>query len=249
MRKVGLPRRPWRGRGFEVTGKIQDIEEYYESIWAKRSDIESVVTKGGDDNDFAKGRNLHPAFLFRLEDDEIINNIKKVQDDLSSFGFYDPFPKEYLHITVKVLGFINEPKVYSNDYTMDELGMIAKQASDVLSSFTRFDITLYGVNLVPLVSFLQVKDDGAFGQLNNAVLEISNVRKREHRDFPNFMPHISISRFNSLGDMGQLAKYIKERGYRDKVFGTTQVKVIELVMVHMEGEYPAFETVERYDLW
>ena len=194
-------------------GGIENIEEYYENIWARRFDIKSVITKGGTDNDFTKGRSLHPAFLFRLYDEELMDSIKEVQDDLSSFEFYDPFPREYLHITIKVLGFINEPKTYADDYTMDEVVQIAENAIDAFSSFKKFDITLYGVNIVPLVSFLQVKDDGAFGQLNNATLGIPNVRKRENRDHPNFMPHVSISRFSSSEDMGPLAGSIEEKGY------------------------------------
>ena len=247
MKREDRPGRPWNGWVFELID-MMNINEYYEKLWARRFDIQSEITRGGVNNDFAKGRRLHPAFLFRLEDESIVNKIVEVQTDLGGFDFFDPFPKEYLHITIKVLGFINEPKVYSNDLTRGEVDAIAEHASDAFSSFSRFDITLYGINLVPLVSFIQVKDDGIFGQLNNSVLKIPDVKKREHRDFPNFMPHMTISRFNSREDMSQLAGAIENNRYRDKIFGTTEVRTVELVIVHLDGDYPVFETVERYDL-
>ena len=222
---------------------MKNTINYYDDLWGQRHDIQPTII----DKTWSKGRMKHLAFLYRVTDVEIIQNVQNIQNDLSQYSCYDPFPLEYMHITVKVLGFLNNAKEYEDDISDNELDDIMKRAEAAFSCFEKFDITIGGMNLVPQVAFAQVLDNDITEQLNKAVLDIPGVKKREGRDFPDLMPHMTMGQFKSTEDFNELIKAI-EMNYRDHEFGTASIDKIELVLVHLEDEYPLLETIKSYGL-
>lgn len=222
---------------------IENISEYYDMLWSQRKKFQSKII----DKNWSKGRMEHLAFLARIEGNAILQKIKKVQDDLSRNICYKPFPTDYMHITVKVLGFLSEKKEHPDDYTSRELADVMERAKDAFSPFDKFTIEIGPVNIVPQCTFAQIQDYGIFAELNKIVLEIPGVMKRESRDYPNFMPHMSMGHFKSRDDFGELIKAI-ELNYRGFEFGTTILERIDLVIVHLEGNHPVLETIKSYPL-
>ena len=57
----------------------------------------------------------------RVKDEKIVNHIQKVQNELTRFECIEIFPEEYLHITVKELGFLVKEKKHPDEITQEEL--------------------------------------------------------------------------------------------------------------------------------
>jgi len=169
----------------------RDDDKFVE-VWRSRRRIRPKIEKNWVDSEWAKGRSQYLTFLIRIRDEKIAKRIVEIQNKLSAVPCVDPFPKEYLHITVKGCGFLAESKIYEDDILIENSQKIISQAKEVLRAFDKFNAFLSKLTLSSDVVFIEVHDGGKSGELNKGlqtILEIKNMRF----DHPNFLPHISQS--------------------------------------------------------
>ena len=148
------------------------------------------------DNDWAKGRNQFLAFLIRIKDEKLIEKIVEIQDKLSTIPCVDPFPKDYLHITVKGCGFPAESEIHEDDVLIQNLQGIVSQAKEVLQAYHKFSVLLPRLNIFSEVVFIEVHDEGKIGELNKGLQAVPEIKKMK-TDYPILLPHISIAQFQN----------------------------------------------------
>ena len=224
------------------------IYSKFVDAWKGRNQIQpKIVEKNWIDSysEWAKGRNQYLTFLIRVRDEKIVKKIVEIQNKLSAIPCVDPFPKEYLHITVKECGFLAESEEYEDNVLTENIGRIITQAQEILQAHSRFKVLLSRPNIFQDVAFIEIHDKGRIGAINKQLQSIQEIRKIEY-DYLNFLPHISISQFQNRQQFSKLIRYLEKS--RETEFGELTVNYIELVNAHLSGKYPILKTIHAFKL-
>jgi len=220
-------------------------ESRFADIWRERNKIQPEIMKDWLDNDWAKGRNQYLAFLKKIKDEKLIGKIIKIQDKLSTIPCVDPFPKDYLHITVKGCGFPVESEIYEDDILIENVQKIVSQAKEIFQAFHKFNVLLPKLNIFSEVVLIEVHDEGKIGELNKGLQAITEIKKMKF-DYPILLPHISIAQFQNNQEFTRLISYLEE--LREIEFGELTVNYIDLVNAHLSGRYPTLKTIHTFRL-
>jgi len=220
-------------------------ESRFADIWRERNRIQPEIMKDWVDNDWAKGRNQFLTFLIKIKDEKLIGKIIKIQDKLSTIPCVDPFPKDYLHITVKGCGFPVESEMYEDDIPIGSLQKIVTEAKEVFQAFHKFNVLLPKLNIFSEVVLIEVHDEGKIGELNKGLQAIPEIKKMKF-DYPILLPHISIAQFQNNQEFTRLISYLEE--LREIEFGELTVNYIDLVNAHLSGRYPTLKTIQAFRL-
>ncbi|MFH0816690.1 MAG: 2'-5' RNA ligase family protein [Methanobacteriota archaeon] len=222
------------------------VKEKLEEFWSVRRSLQPNTRTFRPFRGWEQGAGKHLVFLFRVNSSEISSDIAEVQADLSRDEAFVPFPPDYLHITVKAWGFLEDNKVASEDIIHEELECVIPQFQAKLSTSKVFDVKLERVNVFPSVVFAEVHDDVRFAELNKKLLEIPRIEAK-WSDHPNYIPHIAIGTFKEGVAVQPLIKRLE--GHRNRSFGTITVENIELVIAHWrDTKFPVFEPLSRVEL-
>jgi len=222
-------------------------EEEFDAIWEKRHGA-PTVTESWTSNEWAKGRTEYITFLIRVEDREIARIVRVIQEELVKFHCIDPFPDEYLHITVKETGrFLIENKTAQDEYTRADLPAITREARRILDEYTPFQVRLRNINNFKSTVCVQAHDGGVIRGINRDLLSVPGMARMRH-DFPVFLPHLSVAQYKSLRDYEQLVRRLED--IRETRVGDLNVESIQLVIAHLptSGRYPRLETIAEYKL-
>jgi 2'-5' RNA ligase len=221
------------------------VENRFAAVWRERKGIQPEITSDWADSDRAKGRSQFLAFLIRISDEKLILRIREIQDRLSTIPCFDPFPKDYFHITVKGCGFLEKSEEHEDDILIENLQKIVSQAKEVLQAYCKFNAVLSKLNIFSDVVLVEVHDKGKIGELNKGLQAIPEIKKMKF-DYPNLLPHISIAQFRNNQEFTRLISYIEK--LRDTEFGELIVRYVELVNVHLSGKYPSLKTIHAFRL-
>lgn len=221
------------------------VESRFADVWRKRNRIRPEIMNDWVNNDWAKGRNQFLTFLIRINDENLIGEIIEIQDKLSAIPCVDPFPKDYLHITVKSCGFLVESEIYEDDILIGNLQKIVSQAEEILHAFPKFNVLLPKLNIFSEVVIIEVHDRSNIGELNRKLQGIPEIRRMRF-DYPVLLPHISIAQFQNDQGFARLLSDLEE--LRETEFGRFAVNSIELVNAHLSGRYPTLNTVHAFAL-
>ena len=219
-------------------------KDRFADIWRERNRIQPEITNDWV-NDWAKGRNQSLGFLIRISDEKLIMRINEIQNKLSTIPCFDPFPKDFLHITVKGCGFLAKSEEHEDDILVENQPKIASKAKEVLQTFHKFNAMLSRLNIFSDVVFVEVHDKGKIGELNKELQAIPEI-KRMKFDYPNFLPHISIGHFRNNQGFTRLISHLEE--LRETGFGELAVSYVELVNVHFSEKYPILKTIHSFRL-
>ncbi len=217
----------------------------FADVWRERNRIQPEIMNDWVDNDWTKGRNQFLTFLIRIKDEKLIRKIIEIQDKLSTIPCVDPFPKDYLHITVKGCGFPVESEIHEDDILIENLQKIVSQAKEVLQAFHKFNVLLPKLNIFSEVVLIEVHDEAKIGELNKGLQAIPEIKKMKF-DYPILLPHISIAQFQNNQEFTGLISYLEE--LRETEFGELTVNYIELVNAHLSGRYPTLKTIHALKL-
>lgn len=219
----------------------------FNQVWETRRDPPFVL-ESWVDSDWAKGRTDYLTFLIRVRDETIIEKIKEVQSGLADFSCMDPFPVDYLHITVKELNsFLVQEKPAEDEISEEELPVLIEEARRRLGRFKPFELKLMNLNNFKSTIVVQAHDGGLVRNINGAMLEIPGMRVLNY-DYPRFLPHVSVAQYRNTEEYSELIDYLEEN--RAVVVGPFSVKRVELVIAKLsrKGEYPRLETIEEFKL-
>jgi 2'-5' RNA ligase len=217
-------------------------------VWKRRNTIQpKIIEKNWFEShyEWIRGRSQCLTFLIRVQDEEVIQRVRKVQDELTHFSCIDPFPKEYLHITVKGCGFLVESKEYKDDVATENVDQIMVQTQKILQATRKFEVLLFRLNIVQDVVFIEVHDDGKIGLINKELQKIQEIRKMEY-DYPEFLPHISIVQFQNTREFSDMIEHLES--LRETEFGKFTVDSVELVNANLLGRYPTLKTLNIFRL-
>jgi len=219
----------------------------FDAIWEQRYQSPFIL-ESWTDNDWSKGRTKYLTFLIKINDQSIKKQITVVQEKLAEYRCIDPFPLDYLHLTVKEIGlFLVEEKTAADDeITRAELGLLIDKAGKIIKQYESFEINLERLNNFKAVVCVEGHDGGVIREINKNLGEKLRLKSLIHD--PVFLPHMSITQYKSTEDYQELIQYLEKE--RDTSIGTLIVDNVELVTAHLpiSGKYPRIEILEEFPL-
>ncbi len=219
----------------------------YKMLWGRRAEP-PIVAEGWADSDWARGRTDYLTFLIRVEAPSIVAAAQRVQEGLEAFSCADPFPSEYLHLTVKETGcFIVDEKEGDDEITREGIDQLVISATKALDGMQVFKVGIRNVNNFRSNIVTEAHDGGEIREMNRRLMGLDGVKAMDY-DYPRFLPHMSLCQFKGLDDYTGLIGYIEEN--RETSFGDFRVKNVELVkaILPVKGRYPVLETIHRFRL-
>lgn len=218
----------------------------YEEIWENRYNLipntKNWKPFSGWKNDEDK---KHLVLIVLIKDPEVTKKFEDVQNELCKHKSYIRFPKENYHITLKPIGYLNEVKSNQDDYSEIELNEIITELTNIFSNQEKIEVKLNSLNLFKDVVFIQVDDNDIFSKINKKILNIPKIIPLK-RDYPNFLPHISMGTFKS-DSISNLIKSTER--YRNYYFGKIVVDEIQLAIAHWyKTKYLKFEVIKKFKL-
>jgi len=219
----------------------------FDAVWEQRYQSPFIL-ESWTDNDWSKGRTKYLTFLIKINDQSIKKQITVVQEKLAEYRCIDPFPLDYLHLTVKEIGlFLVEEKTAADDeITRAELGLLIDKAGKIIKQYESFEINLERLNNFKAVVCVEGHDGGVIREINKNLGEKLRLKSLIHD--PVFLPHMSITQYKSTEDYQELIQYLEKE--RDTSIGTLIVDNVELVTAHLpiSGKYPRIEILEEFPL-
>jgi 2'-5' RNA ligase len=219
----------------------------YQRIWRMRNQS-PIVTKSWANSEWAKGRTDYITFLIRVQAPGIITEAQKAQESLRAFSCPDPYPVEYLHLTVKETGcFLVDEKESEDEITRDELGKLMESAREALEGMEGFIVNIKNLNHFRSNIVAEARDMGEIREMNRRLLGLDGVQKLRN-DYPRFLPHMSLRQFKGTEDHDQLVRYLEQN--RETALGSFNVEKVNLVkaILPVEDRCPVLEVLDTVTL-
>ena len=219
----------------------------YQRLWEMRKQP-PIVTESWVDSDWARGRTDYITFLIRVEISEIVEKAQIVQDGFRDFRCADPFPTEYLHLTVKETGcFLVDEKERDDEITGEGINQLIESANEALDGMKEFKVEIRNINHFRSNIVAEAHDGGEIREMNRRLMSLDGVKAMNY-DYPSFLPHMSLCQFKGLDDYTGLIGYLE--GNRETSLGEFMVNNVELVkaILPVKKRYPTLETIHRFRL-
>ena len=145
--------------------------------------------------------------------------------------------KENLHLALKFLGEISK----------EDVDKISEKLKEICKKCKPFVLSLKGLGAFPTENFVRViwigVDNGSIEtkELNRQINKALGLK--EGRDF---IGHITLARIKAVSDKKKLAGIFEK--YKEKEFGSFQVKSIKLIESKLTREGPIYSVIEEFRL-
>jgi len=219
----------------------------YQRLWQMRSHA-PIVTESWANSEWARGRTDYITFLIKVEAPEIITAAQKAQEGLRAFSCVDPYPAEYLHLTVKETGcFLVDEKESEDEITREEITKLVESAREALGSQEGFTVNVQNLNHFRSNIVAEAHDGGEIREMNKKLMGLEGVQKLGY-DYPSFLPHMSMCQFKETDDHDQLVEYLEKN--RETALGGLKVDRLSLVkaVLPVEERYPVLEVLDTITL-
>jgi 2'-5' RNA ligase len=226
---------------------MSDLASSFEDAWARFQARDSLRLAGDTlEWEWSRGRAQFLAFLVRIEDATIREHLSDIVDRLAGIPGVEPYPDWYWHVTVKGVGFQVIKRTQQDDVLRQDVPRIAGEARSLLTQHEAFEAQLGLVNAFAEVVFVEVLDQGRFGDLSVAVREAPEIPRLPIDEAP-FLPHVSIARFTSNEGLAELKEALTSLRAEGPGPSFT-VGRVEFVKAWLSEETPEFDTLATYPL-
>ena len=219
----------------------------YQRIWQMKSQA-PIITESWANSEWARGRTDYLTFLIRVQAPEIITAAQKIQEGLKAFSCADPYPPEYLHLTIKETGcFLVDEKESEDEVTLEELTKLVESAREALDGLEGFTVNVQNLNHFRSNIVAEAHDGGEIREMNRRLLGLEGVQKMGY-DYPSFLPHMSLCQFKGTEDHDQLVEHLEVN--RETTLGGFRVEKVRLVkaILPVKDRYPALEVLDTITL-
>lgn len=216
----------------------------YKRIWQHFRSAEHVADGRHDTQEWRIRSPAVYAFVgIRIPVESIQPALDEIRRGLSPLPFVREHPDHFLHLTLQELGFVKDKPEGADEIDQNRLDEFVSQLPSALEGAPRFDLRLGGANSFQDAVFLDVHDRGHCGRLHTRIRELSGILS-----VPRFayLPHVTIGHFTAPEPIDALPQLIGR--WRDRRFGTIDVKQIEVMTMDVRLTYPRLASYATYEL-
>jgi 2'-5' RNA ligase len=223
----------------------EPLVENETEFWERRHDLTPQTTTDADIRERAANGRRHLVLLANITDGTVLSQFESALTALERFDCIAPVPLRYLHVTVKVVGNVVEKPESEAELTSKQEERIIESARSAFANIEPFTVEFPQFNLFPSVVYAEVRDGGRFSELNRRACNIPDIPVW-NRDGERFIPHVTLGQFTHGEEYEQLLSHLEAN--RRIVINPIEVSGIELVSLDLAERFPAFETLETFDL-
>ena len=228
---------------------MSELSTDFGSAWQRFQDADSLrLLESTLEWEWTRGRTDYFAFLIAVSDEAVREYAARMIAEVAEIPGVDPYPERYWHLTIKGVGFLAEEPSGEDEVSLADVERLAEAVRPAMESQAPFEVTVGPVNAFAEVVFLEARDDGATGCLNEALLESAPDLQRYAVDGEMFLPHVSIARFSSNEGLPELKETLARLRETAEPGLTFTVSEASLIRAHLAREAPEFDLVAVYPL-
>ncbi|MCH7484880.1 MAG: 2'-5' RNA ligase family protein [Chloroflexi bacterium] len=228
---------------------MSELSTDFGSAWQRFQDADSLrLLESTLEWEWTRGRTDYFAFLIAVSDEAVREYASRMIAQVADIPGVDPYPERYWHLTIKGVGFLAEEPSGEDEVSLADVERLAEAVRPAMESQAPFEVTVGPVNAFAEVVFLETRDDGATGCLNEALLESAPDLQRYAVDGEMFLPHVSIARFSSNEGLPMLKETLARLRETAEPGPTFTVSEASLIRAHLAREAPEFDLVAVYPL-
>jgi 2'-5' RNA ligase len=154
---------------------------------------------------------INVSFIVPIDDDEICNYLSDAQRRLAPLMHYAPQPKEKLHITLYLVGYLRAGLAFRYTWTREELHTLAERAAILFKKLPNFTVRVGPINAFPNVAIAEVRDEGQLRLLERAAASLIPESRRMPEPYT-LLPHITLGYWGQrpVPPIAGTLKYLRE---------------------------------------
>ncbi|MGI8650253.1 MAG: 2'-5' RNA ligase family protein, partial [Rubrobacter sp.] len=161
----------------------------FERAWEKFTEESKLQHGGHTDPDWRGDHTLSAAFVIPVEVGDFVDRIAPLRDAIRPFPFVSLHPDYFMHISLVLIGFVDERAGELPDL---ELHTLAENARSALSSFGEFEVRLANLGAFPSAAYIEAHDEN--GELNDLRETLLLGCGLESKPGP---PHLTLAYFRA----------------------------------------------------
>jgi 2'-5' RNA ligase len=217
--------------------------EEYERIWERFVRDRRLEFGGHMDPEWQDGHTLSASLLVPVDAERFQGRLEPLRETLRPFPFVSLHPDHFMHITLVLLGFLEEEPKERGEVSQERLARIEAGAREALENFPAFTVGLANLNAFPGAAFVEAHDGGMLNALRDALALGCGLTK------PTGPPHLTLAYFQAPdGTPVPDALVSSIERYRDWPVGEITVEEVEMTVLDLGTDYPKPENLARIPL-
>ena len=174
--------------------------------------------------------------------DGLADEVRRIQEPLAGLPGVDPVDPEGVHVTLKFLGEVEEPRVSA---LTDALGT-AVESADV----EPFEAAFEGYGVFPSLDYISVVWIGV-GAGSDELARLHEAVERETTalgfdpEEHDFTPHATVARVRDARSKSEVQELVRDE---DPTLGRRRVEEVRLTESTLASDGPTYETAEAFPL-
>ncbi len=134
---------------------------------------------------------INISFIVPIDDEEVCEYLSNAQNRLAPLMHYAPQPKEKLHITLYMVGFLRAGLSFRYTWSREELHNLVERAALMFRKLPNFTVKVGPINAFPNVAIAEVRDEGQLRLLERAAASLIPEARRMPVPYT-LLPHITL---------------------------------------------------------
>jgi 2'-5' RNA ligase len=217
--------------------------EEYERIWERFVRDRRLEFGGHMDPEWQDGHTLSASLLVPVDAERFQGRLEPLRETLRPLPFVSLHPDHFMHITLVLLGFLEEDPKEKGEVSRERLARIEASAREALENFPAFTVGLANLNAFPGAAFVEAHDGGMLNALRDALALGCGLTK------PKGPPHLTLAYFQAPdGTPVPDALVSSIERYRDWPVGEITVEEVEMTVLDLGTDYPKPENLASIPL-
>lgn len=216
----------------------------FKKVWDDFKAGRRLEHGGHTDPEWRGDHTLSAAFVIPVEAEDFAGTLRPLKDALRPFPFVSLHPDYFMHISLVLVGFVDNAPENPDEFSEEKLEGLAQSAKDALSGFGEFGVRLANLGAFPAAAYVEAHDgNGEIDALRETLLIGCGL---ESKTGP---PHLTLAYFRAEDGTeapGDLIDAIEP--YRDWPVGEFTVRSVDLTVLDLRSEYARPQTYARLPL-
>ena len=217
--------------------------ERYEFVWERFVRERRLEFGGYKDPGWQDGHRFSASLVVSGEAPRFHERLEPLREALRPFPFVSLHPDHFMHITLILLGFLEEGPKKDDEISPERLREVEQRAREALSDFPAFAVELANLNAFPGAAFIEAHDGGMLDELRAALSASCGLKK------PSGPPHLTLAYFQAPDGTEAPEELVSAIArYRHWPIGEITVDNVEITLLDLRSDYPEPKTLARMAL-
>lgn len=221
---------------------VEQLDAYHR-VWDNFQTAPFVEDGSHDTDDWRLRASSFAICCVRVPREGLNDEFSRVRDVLHDYPFVRLHPDGFLHIPIQELGFVSTMPRARDEINLPRLEEFCSVARIPIAESQQFIVNVVGLNSFLDAPFLGIEDGASLSRIQRRLLDITLIPPNTR--YP-YLPHVTIGHYIEHAPIEDLPA--KLAPWKDTVFGTFEVKDIDVVTISTDETYPPLVEFQRLPL-